>query len=96
MYAIRSYYADFHNNFKELIEKLVEGREEEKQKHQALIDENNMLRILAGLGLVIGEFVHEVKRFLPGFNTDTTYLKNVLKDYSEAQNRVKRLETNIT
>jgi len=87
--------SDFHNNFKELIEKLVEGREEEKQKHQALIDENNMLRILAGLGLVIGEFVHEVKRFLPGFNTDTTYLKNVLKDYSEAQNRVKRLETNI-
>jgi signal transduction histidine kinase len=60
-----------------------------------LIDELNMLRILAGLGLVIGEFVHEVKRFLPGFDADTKYLKNIVKDYPEAVNRVDRLERNI-
>lgn len=81
--------------YREAYQRLIESREEEKKKHQELIDENNMLRVLAGLGLVIGEFVHEVKRFLPGFHTDTTYLKKIVKDYSEALNRVKRLEVNI-
>jgi signal transduction histidine kinase len=47
------------------------------------------------LGLVIGEFVHEVKRFLPGFDTDTRFLKKAVKDYAEALSRVERLETNI-
>ncbi|NQY68284.1 MAG: sensor histidine kinase [Flavobacteriales bacterium] len=81
--------------FKEAYKKLLEGREEEKIAKQALIDENNMLRILASLGLVIGEFVHEVKRFLPGFNTDTEFLKKAVKDYSEALSRVERLEINL-
>jgi signal transduction histidine kinase len=81
--------------FNEAFQKLLEGREEEKDKYQRLIDELNMLRILAGLGLVIGEFVHEVKRFLPGFDADTKYLKNIVKDYPEAVNRVDRLERNI-
>ena len=54
-----------------------------------------MLRILAALGLVIGEFVHEVKRFLPGFDTDTRFLKKAVKEYAEALIRVERLETNI-
>lgn len=81
--------------FNEAFQKLLEGREEEKNKYQKLIDELNMLRILAGLGLVIGEFVHEVKRFLPGFDADTKYLKNIIKDYSEALDRVNRLDRNI-
>lgn len=82
-------------NINDVYQKLVEGREEEKSVIQQLIDELNMLRILAGLGLVIGEFVHEVKRFLPGFDADIKYLKAVVKDYAVALNRVERLEKNI-
>ncbi len=72
-----------------------DARQQEKQEKQDLIDELNMLRILAGLGLVIGEFVHEIKRFLPGFNTDIAFLMNAVKDYPEVIGRVVRLETNI-
>lgn len=79
----------------EAFKDLFESREEEKMEKQQLIDEINMLRVLAGLGLVIGEFVHEVKRFLPGFNTDISYLKNIVKEYSDGLKRANRLETNI-
>jgi len=81
--------------FNKAYEKLIEGRNEEKKKQQELVDEINMLRILAALGLVIGEFVHEVKRFLPGFHTDTAFLKKAVKDYPEVVNRVERLEINL-
>lgn len=80
---------------KKVFEEFKKAREEEKKKNQALIDENNMLRILAGLGLVIGEFIHEVQRFLPGFDADIKYLKNAVKDYREVYERTELLETNI-
>ncbi len=54
-----------------------------------------MLRILAGLGLVIGEFVHEVQRFLPGFDADIRFLKSAVKDYKDVYERVELLETNV-
>lgn len=80
---------------KQVFEEFKQAREEEKKKNQALIDENNMLRILAGLGLVIGEFIHEVQRFLPGFDADIKYLKNAVKEYKEVYERTELLETNI-
>lgn len=80
---------------KQIFEEFKHAREEEKRKNQALIDENNMLRILAGLGLVIGEFIHEVQRFLPGFDADIKFLKNAVKDYKEVYERTELLETNI-
>jgi signal transduction histidine kinase len=79
----------------ELISDLKQAREEEKVKNQELIDEINMLRILAGLGLIIGEFVHEVQRFLPGFDADISFLKNAVKDYKDVYERTDLLETNV-
>jgi signal transduction histidine kinase len=78
-----------------IFEKIKQAREEEKAKQQELIDEINMLRILAGLGLVIGEFVHEVQRFLPGFDADISFLKNAVKDYKDVYERTELLETNV-
>jgi len=83
------------NQFNQAFEEFEEAREEEKKERQDLINELSMLRILAGLGLVIGEFVHEVKRFLPGFNTDIKYLKNFVNEYPEAVERVERLDLNV-
>ena len=79
----------------QIISDLKQAREEEKVKNQELIDEINMLRILAGLGLVIGEFVHEVQRFLPGFDADIIFLKNAVKDYKDVYERTELLETNV-
>lgn len=90
-----SEHSDKKEKFNKAFEEFKQAREEEKIEKQKLIEEINMLRILAALGLVIGEFVHEVKRFLPGFDTDTRFLKKAVKDYAEALNRVERLETNI-
>lgn len=81
--------------FDQVFGELLEGRAEEKAEKQRLIEENNMLRVLAGLGLVIGEFVHEVKRFLPAFDTDVRFLKRQLKGNLQAEDRLERLGTNI-
>ncbi len=87
------------SKIKDVVIKLKDEREREKQYYEEdrkrLIDENNMLRILAGLGLVIGEFVHEVKRFLPAFDADTTFIKDAVKAYPEALKRAERLDTNL-
>lgn len=87
------------SKLKETISKIIQGREAEKENYEQdkkrLIDEINMLRILAGLGLVIGEFVHEVKRFLPAFDADTTFIKDAVKEYGEALKRAERLEINL-
>lgn len=80
---------------KQAFEVFKQAREEEKKKNQALIDENNMLRVLAGLGLVIGEFIHEVHRFLPGFDAEISFLKNAVKDIKGVYERVELLGTNI-
>ena len=86
---------DYNKKAKILIETIIEGREREKKEKQDLIDENNMLRILAGLGLVIGEFVHEVKRFLPGFDAEISYLKRVMADKPEVLPRIALLDKNL-
>ena len=80
---------------KQVFEEFKQAREEEKKKNQALIDEINMLRILAGLGLVIGEFIHEVHRFLPGFDAEISFLKTAVKDLKGVYERVELLGTNI-
>lgn len=85
--------------FKEAFEEFEQAREEEKEQIQKekteLIDDINMLRILAALGLVIGEFVHEVQRFLPGFDAEIGFLKNVLKDNPDAIERILLLDGNV-
>jgi len=80
---------------KQIFEEVKQARGEEKQKNQELINEINMLRILAGLGLVIGEFVHEVQRFLPGFDADIKFLKNAVKEYKDVYKRTELLEINV-
>lgn len=80
---------------KKIFEEFKHAREAEKRKNQELINENNMLRILAGLGLVIGEFIHEVDRFLPGFDAEINFLKTSVKDVEEVYKRVELLDTNI-
>jgi signal transduction histidine kinase len=81
--------------FKEFEEARQEEKREIEEEKISLIDEINMLRILAGLGLVIGEFVHEVQRFLPGFDAEISYLKDLLKYDSGALKRVELLEGNV-
>ncbi|WP_227430922.1 ATP-binding protein [Psychrobacter sp. I-STPA6b] len=79
-------------DFKKL-EKVIEI---EKKNYQLLVDESSMLRILAGLGLVIGEFVHEIKRFVPSFENEIHLLQQNLKNDSLALENIKYLRESLS
>jgi signal transduction histidine kinase/anti-sigma regulatory factor (Ser/Thr protein kinase) len=55
------------------------------------IEELNMIRVLAGLGLVIGEFTHEIMNYLGVFDIDTKYILAHLDKASEEYKRAERL-----
>ena len=55
------------------------------------IEEINMVRVLAGLGLVIGEFTHEIMNYLGVFDIDTKHILEHLDRASEEYKRAIRL-----
>lgn len=81
--------------YRDIYEKISEGLAEDSSETQALIDENNMLRIFAALGLVIGEFVHEIKNYLPGFDAEISYLNGLLTENRTAKERLSLLKNNV-
>jgi signal transduction histidine kinase len=50
------------------------------------LEEIGMLRVLAGIGLNIAEFTHEIRQFIPSFNGSINYLmhQNLSKDVNES------------
>ncbi|MEO7048150.1 MAG: sensor histidine kinase [Ferruginibacter sp.] len=60
-------------NLRQSSQKIVR---ELKGDFQKLLDELGMLRVLAGLGLTIGEFTHEVVQFTPSIMGDLSVLSN--------------------
>jgi anti-sigma regulatory factor (Ser/Thr protein kinase) len=60
------------NKTKERLEHNFKEAYEEKLKET--LEELGMMRILAGLGLTIGEFIHEVAQFSPSFHGNINFL----------------------
>ena len=60
---------------KELIPKLNETANEAKQQEERYIDESAMLKVLAGLGLTMAEFVHEIRNYIIPFGVDLEELE---------------------
>lgn len=58
------------------MDKLAERIEELGAESKSLLEEIGMLRVLASLGLTIGEFTHEVRHTLAGLNSAITLLSN--------------------
>ncbi len=87
--------SEFYNQASALIETIVNARSEEKKETQKLIDENNMLRVLGGTGLVIGEFIHEIKRFEPSFSADISILRSRLAGNGALLERVDEMEEKL-
>ncbi|WDO12494.1 ATP-binding protein [Flavobacterium sp. WW92] len=86
---------------KTINEKLIELEEVQQQEtidHEIetkeLLKEIQMLRILAGLGLTIGEFVHEVNHYEPAFKYDAEYLTNLIEDIQGKKTGL-RLQKNL-
>lgn len=82
--------------YKRVYEKMREGQEEQESEKLKLLDELNLMRVLAGLGLAIGEFIHEIKYYFPGFSAEINYLKILLSDNEDALQRLDLLQSNFT
>ena len=78
----------------DVAQKLKEAHEEQRQKDYELLEEKNLLRILAGLGLTIGEFIHEIKQFQGALSADIENIKNITIDKGELL-IIDRLDSNI-
>lgn len=55
-----------------------------------LIDENEMLRVLAGLGLILGEYVHEIKQNKAAINSLVYSIQQQDEDFADSIARLKK------
>jgi signal transduction histidine kinase len=81
-------------DYKEFAKKLRESAEQEEEEKRRLLQEVQLLRILASLGLTIGEFVHEIKHHLRAFDLDLDFLHRTLTEDSHLR-RTTRLQSNL-
>jgi signal transduction histidine kinase len=63
---------------------------------QTVLEENNMLRILASLGLTMGEFTHEIRHPLTAMVANLMRLKTYLANKPEALNICAGITANLT
>lgn len=81
--------------YEQVYEKMRESQSEQEEQTEKLQDELNMLRVLAGLGLAIGEFIHEIKYYFPGFAAEIDELKSLLQSDPGALERIGTFESNL-
>lgn len=69
-------------------------RIETEVKAKEFLKEIQLLRILAGLGLAIGEFIHEIDHYEPAFKYDSAFLTDLVES-TEGKETGERLQDNI-
>jgi signal transduction histidine kinase len=80
----------------EIISENIDEQEQIQEEIQKeLLEENSMLRVLASLGLIIGEFTHEIKRFLTELNSDSYNLEKFNVISKELDNIINRISNNV-
>ncbi len=73
------------------IQALEEGIGVQKEKEEELLNEISMLRVLASLGLSIGQFNHEIRHMFPALLADAySLIQSTSGDAHEAALRLKR------
>jgi len=70
---------------------LIESFNELKESHNKSLKQINMLRVLAALGLAIGEFTHEIRQPLEGLNANIEILNQTLSD-AKGRNALERIK----
>jgi len=79
------------NDFKEYSNTLYEVAE----VIQSELDETSMLRVLASLGLVIGQFTHEIKHHINSLDVSIFKIREYLQNSTEANAVAERFFSNI-
>lgn len=81
-------------DFLEFAQKIKDASEQQDIETKALLQEIQLLRILANLGLIIGEFIHEIKHHLDAFRLDINALIHDRSDEVDVLNKLERLSLN--
>ncbi|MDY0120730.1 MAG: sensor histidine kinase [Sulfurimonas sp.] len=90
------------NRLSEIAHELENAQKEQKERKQEFIKEMNLLRILAALGLTIGEFIHEIKQYQSALQHDiknienSTSLDNVLHVNQRVKANLEGLSTYVS
>lgn len=90
------------NKLLEIAQELEIAQREQKESKQEFIKEMNLLRILAALGLTIGEFIHEIKQYQSTLQHDiknienSTTLDNVLHVNQRVKANLEGLSTYVS
>lgn len=90
------------NKLLEITQELETAQKEQQERKQEFIKEINLLRILAALGLTIGEFIHEIKQYqstlqhdIKNIETSTT-LENVFHVNKRVKLNLEGLSTYVS
>jgi signal transduction histidine kinase len=67
----------------------------QKKEQGNLLKEKSMLRVLSGVGVTIGQFIHEVRDYLINMESDVIFLLEKLRSDTVTLERVLILEKNI-
>jgi signal transduction histidine kinase len=78
-----------------MVKVLAERVEELGTASNVLLEENGMLRVLASLGLTIGEFTHEVRHTLAGLVSTIAAIGEFNKESNEPTSKYDSLRRNI-
>jgi signal transduction histidine kinase len=78
----------------EIVQTIEIAKEEQKVKKIELLKEMNLLRVLAGLGLTIGEFIHEIKQYQGALQHDIRNIENS-NSLDEVLTVNKRVKSNL-
>ena len=79
--------------FHDFSQRLLEAAEEVKDEKKELLEEIQMLRVLASLGLSISQFIHEIKHRLAELDADVGYFIETTQ--GEGQEHALRLKENF-
>ena len=78
-----------------IIQELEAGFQQLKSRQDEFIDEIGMLRVLASLGNIIGEFTHEIGHTLAATALNSQTLTRMIREPDSAKKLAENLESNI-
>lgn len=87
--------SDSDESFSEKFKKLADDVEKLGMESQEFLEENGMLRVLASLGLTIGEFTHEVRHSIAALSATTTLIANEVTPDSPLHRSSESMKENI-
>jgi len=80
---------------REIIREIEEATAKQEEESKARVEEIAMLRVLASLGLTIGEFTHEINHLLPAIRADAKQFLRIHRNEAEPRKYALRLQQNL-